>query len=270
MALGILPYIPFDQRARASILAVETAAERALLEVIATLPPPSALPDVWPIRRFGEKEQQRLRDAVLTYAETAVLGFAKEACSVVRAGHRRADMLPYWVDQRLRALASHAYRDIAAPYARHVWSEWNACEQEVTDHIHRSPGWHEYLSKLENAAKLAISVERVAHVADDVQSAKARTQVQTIPVNATDNRFEEVEAFLLRCNQQPDLPVRVQKAHLWLAARHRAARQFQYWQSGNSKATRSDDQTFRGLLALPPAEFIARLRRMGLLKDPAK
>ena len=50
-----------------------------------------------------------------------------------------------------------------------------------------------------------------------------------------------------------------------LASGHSSARQFQYWQEQSDKATAADDRTFRRILGMPPAEFIALLKTKRIL-----
>jgi hypothetical protein len=58
--------------------------------------------------------------------------------------------------------------------------------------------------------------------------------------------------------------MRIDGKRIWHAVGHKRARQFQYWQEGSDKATDVDDRSFRRILDMPPAEFIALLKRKGI------
>jgi hypothetical protein len=79
------------------------------------------------------------------------------------------------------------------------------------------------------------------------------------------DRSAMVEDFLLRCNQEPDLPEKIIKKHIWGAVGHKSPRQFQYWQASDDKATVEDQTNFSRTLALQPSEFVAQLKRMKLI-----
>lgn len=74
-----------------------------------------------------------------------------------------------------------------------------------------------------------------------------------------------MEAFLRACNELPEATRQLKKAHIWRAAKHSQSRQFEYWQSGSSDATRQDEETFGRLLAMTPADFVELLARKGIL-----
>jgi hypothetical protein len=73
-----------------------------------------------------------------------------------------------------------------------------------------------------------------------------------------------VDAFLSKCRQYAQ-PRGINRTHIWKSVGHKSARQFQYWQAGDPKATAQDDQNFRRILALSPADFIAQLKGQGFL-----
>jgi hypothetical protein len=80
------------------------------------------------------------------------------------------------------------------------------------------------------------------------------------------DRRRMVDAFLLQCNQEPSLSVKVIRKHIWHAVGHKNPRQFQYWQAGDDDTTAADTQNFSRVLAMHPAKFVALLRQKGLLK----
>jgi hypothetical protein len=101
-----------------------------------------------------------------------------------------------------------------------------------------------------------------ASTPEDVPTALAGTVASHY--DGTD-RSAIVDAFLLRCNQEPDLTERVIRTHIWRAVGHRKPRQFQYWQAGNVKATAEDDRNFRRILEMNPADFVTLLRQKRLI-----
>jgi hypothetical protein len=81
-------------------------------------------------------------------------------------------------------------------------------------------------------------------------------------VNGTDRR-PIVDAFILKCSGE--LSLKVNRKHIWRAAGHSTARQFQFWQACDPKATAQDDQNFRRILAMNPTEFEALLKKKGII-----
>jgi hypothetical protein len=75
----------------------------------------------------------------------------------------------------------------------------------------------------------------------------------------------EVDAFVVRCNGITDL--RILKRHVWLAVGHKSARQFEYWQAGDAKASKEDNRNFRRVLAMKPEAFIALLLEKKIIKS---
>jgi hypothetical protein len=65
------------------------------------------------------------------------------------------------------------------------------------------------------------------------------------------------EAFLRRCNAEPQPHRRIIKADIWRAVPHKRARQFEYWQKGDTRATEQDDINFRRILKGDPKDFVA-------------
>lgn len=102
-----------------------------------------------------------------------------------------------------------------------------------------------------NAFSKAADVVMVAH----------ELAVTTDPVM---DRTKMVDDFLLQCNLESAAGRKVLRKHIWLAVGHTHARQFQYWQERNDKATEEDDRSFRRILRMPPPEFIALLKKKGI------
>jgi hypothetical protein len=94
----------------------------------------------------------------------------------------------------------------------------------------------------------------------------AAAPAQELTVSAADtaqDRARMVYDFLLQCNRESAVGFKVIKKHIWQAAGHAHARQFQYWQERSDKATAEDDRNFRRILCMPPAEFIALVQKKG-------
>jgi len=79
------------------------------------------------------------------------------------------------------------------------------------------------------------------------------------------DRVTMVDAFLLQCNRESAGGLKVLKKHIWLVAGHRQRRQFQFWQSRSDRAANEDDRNFGRILRMPPAEFLALLKKKGIL-----
>ncbi len=66
-------------------------------------------------------------------------------------------------------------------------------------------------------------------------------------------RKKLVKDFLHHSNRE--LPFKVLKKHIYLAAKHKTARQFQYWQSCDKRTTAEDEASFPRILKLSPSQF---------------
>lgn len=91
-------------------------------------------------------------------------------------------------------------------------------------------------------------------------------------INTAKDRRARVESFLQKCSVE--LTIRVRKTHIWRAAGHTTARQFQYWQAGDDRransasthgATEEDDRNFRRILEMRPQDFLTLLEQKGLM-----
>ncbi len=79
-----------------------------------------------------------------------------------------------------------------------------------------------------------------------------------------DQRRSQVDEFLQECNEMSQEPIR--RRHLWLSIGHSGARQFEYWQRNDPKATEADNQNFGRILGMKPEDFVNILRQKQLLK----
>lgn len=87
--------------------------------------------------------------------------------------------------------------------------------------------------------------------------------VENRSVEQPGNRNGEIDVFLQACNALS--MVRIRKRHIWLSVGHSKARQFEYWQAGDEKATRVDNANFRRILGMKPEDFVALLQRKKLI-----
>jgi hypothetical protein len=78
------------------------------------------------------------------------------------------------------------------------------------------------------------------------------------------DRSAMVDNFLGQCNAETNVGFKVIRKHLWQAAGHARARQFERWQKGSDKASAPDDRTFLRLLNMTPAEFVALVKKKGI------
>jgi hypothetical protein len=98
----------------------------------------------------------------------------------------------------------------------------------------------------------------------DPDSAQRERPGGTMPMedalSIAQQRIRKVDDFIRRCNREC-VGFRVFRKHIWFAAGHARARQFQYWQAGSTKASGLDAQAFGRILDMRPAEFIALVKR---------
>jgi hypothetical protein len=72
-----------------------------------------------------------------------------------------------------------------------------------------------------------------------------------------------VDNFIRKCGQET--PLKVTRKHIWKAAGHATARQFEYWQAWDAKTIAQDDQNFRRILSMSPTDFVALLKKKGII-----
>jgi hypothetical protein len=87
---------------------------------------------------------------------------------------------------------------------------------------------------------------------------KTEAQPQSPP-----ERRALVNAFILQCKQVTSL--KATRTLIWRAAGHSTARQFEFWQASDQKATAQDDQNFRRILAMSPTDFEVLLKKKSLI-----
>jgi hypothetical protein len=78
------------------------------------------------------------------------------------------------------------------------------------------------------------------------------------------DRSALVDSFLLQCNQELAGGGIIKRTHIWQAAGHAHARQFEYWQSRSDKVTAEDERNFTRIFRMSPAQFVALLKKKGV------
>jgi hypothetical protein len=180
-----------------------------------------------------------------------ILGvFAQEACRLASSGDSawRASQVETHVDEVLRLLAREAESSKFVGGRKPYLTQGGYVRASTVAKISRSPEWLRYIQALQH-----LLLRPVGSAGAPENSAQG------------ERRRELVTDFLLRCNRESAAGVKVIRKHIWLAAGHAHARQFQYWQAGSEKTTDEDDRTFHRILCTPPSEFIALLKKKGIL-----
>jgi len=79
------------------------------------------------------------------------------------------------------------------------------------------------------------------------------------------SRRATIDQFLEACSSIG--PYKINRTHMWKAAGHTQARQFQHWQAADGHATDADEVNFRRILSMQPAEFVTLLKRKGVIEE---
>ena len=87
----------------------------------------------------------------------------------------------------------------------------------------------------------------------------------TYDLETAGGRRKAVKAFLASCNRTTQ--ERIERHHIWEAAKYTWPRQFQYWLEAAPppKGTRACDTNIRRILDMTPANFVALLTNQGLI-----
>ena len=104
--------------------------------------------------------------------------------------------------------------------------------------------------------------EAAAEVASNESDAGPTSAVSGLD-DMRQQRSASVNRFLLECSQK--LTLKITRKHIWQAVGHKTARQFQYWQASDLKATAQDHPNFSRILAMSPAEFEALLKQKKII-----
>ncbi len=217
--------------------------------------------------------------------------FVSEACTLGRQGIWHVDRVEKEALEFLRlstidATHSKGYDKSGRPFGREWVDNWGGnIKPEVRRQFERSSEWQQFQDALlqvaeaqearssdvgQHAGKQNGTITR--HPAESERTSGTLPGAEAMPaqertVATTDNepdRSSVVDAFLLQCNRESAVGFKVIRKHIWLAAGHAHARQFQYWQERSDKATDEDDRNFRRILRMTPAQFIALLEKKNI------
>ena len=215
--------------------------------------------------------------------------FVSEACKLGRKGIWHVDRIRKEAFQFLRlstidATYSKGYDKADRRFGQDWISNWGGSIQpEVMRLFEQSGEWQQFQDALLEVAECQCG--KVSYVEEDAGDAVAEVthdstqsertggtssgaegiatpKITSATTEGEPDRPALVDTFLRRCNREPDIGFRVMRKHIWLAAGHARARQFQYWQEKSNKASEADDRVFRRIVALSPAEFIPLLIKM--------
>jgi len=115
-------------------------------------------------------------------------------------------------------------------------------------------------------ARFAETAESQPSITSEMSESEKPAKVPLGPAKDPEkSRREIVDQFLKACNQEAGIGSRVTRKSIWRLAGHRHARQFEYWQEESPKATGEDNRNFGRLLGLSPSDFIALLKKSGVL-----
>lgn len=83
-----------------------------------------------------------------------------------------------------------------------------------------------------------------------------------VQVEPTTDHRAAVDAFIANCHLEASS--KITRTHIWKAAGHHTARQFQFWRASSPKATVQDNQNFGRIIAMNPADFVLLLQRKNI------
>ena len=168
------------------------------------------------------------------------------------------------------------HRDSWIPDAKTIW--WEAVPVPDADLTETLGGYRVNRHYMNLMAKILAG--RIAFWKGEVMSSPASMRrqqnlpiqtaevpsLEALPTASITNstaRRAAVDAFLLRCRQETSLSAT--RKHIWKAVGHKTARQFQFWQANDAKATLQDDKNFRRILAKNPVDFESMLTKKGII-----
>jgi hypothetical protein len=168
------------------------------------------------------------------------------------------------IDRGLRGdEAMRVFRDEAAEILEEVASSWRAsCERlAVTfeDDTEEVKDLAQPFHRVRDDLRRLLNNIPVTPVTEAVKA----TQAEQTANGRGNGMRAAVDAFILKCKQEVSL--KVNRKHIWRAVGHTTARQFQFWQASDAKATAQDNQNFGRILAMNPTDFQALLKKKGII-----
>jgi hypothetical protein len=227
----------FPAQARAQIAAKQIYAKRKL-EQHRRLTPPAD----WTTSRWDET-------ALQIYILSVFREFGRAACELGIAGLWTVDRIRSEAEEFLRRFTIEAYsehgRDRSGGAFLDVTSRYDgSLLPRVRQKFHSSEEWRQFETGL-------------------LRVAKWQSKPVVASVSPANGRRSEVDSFLMKCGQATSC--RITRKHIWQAAGHSSARQFQFWQAVDPKATMQDDQNFQRILSMKPDGFLDLLRKKDIL-----
>jgi hypothetical protein len=156
--------------------------------------------------------------------------------------------------------AIKAFRDESTDIQEQIESAWRASRERMAVSVEDEAKALQYLAQPFH--RVRDDLRRLLDSFPTAEAVKPITAEQ--PANGgEDSTRAAVDTFIVKCQQE--LSLKVNRKHIWRAAGHTTARQFQFWQASDPKATDRDNQNFRRILAMSPSNFEALLKKKGII-----
>jgi hypothetical protein len=201
--------------------------------------------EVQEARAAGPVSDQKLAALKQQWFWAVFLGFATGARDLVLAGTLKA------------AYFGECWQDFFGEVATAADIKW--AHPQVNAELKNSEEWAKFEELRLEASRARATRTTVPPRAEEAE----RTEESDPPPKEDENRRALVEDFILRCRQ--NTPLQVNRTHIWLAVGHKAPKQFERWQASDPKATKQDDENFRRILAMQPADFVELLKNRRII-----
>ncbi len=192
---------------------------------------------------YAPQRRKALEDLLKKRVRADVKAFGKEACKAVRLGMWHSYFAEPGMKKFLETSSREAFADAHQISGGSFYYSYPDLELEITT----SREWLKCLGEFAKGPQSAVA-----------------TNAEKASKENTDTRAR-VDAFLLQCNQESDLKVKLIRTHIWRLAGHKTARQFQYWQAEDDEATDEDERSFGRILDMKPAIFVALLKQKRII-----
>lgn len=194
----------------------------------------------------------RTRDqaAFYAYIMRVFLAFGREACQLAARGAWAVDRARSEAEEFLRVFTIHAYYEhghdrSGREFPKMTSDGGGSLLKEVKRSFRSTDEWRQFETELLTVAERQAGLD------------------SSSPADQGVDRRAEVDAFLMKCEKESSM--RITRTHIWQAAGHRTARQFQFWQNSDPKATTQDDQNFRRIVAMTADEFLDLLKKQKII-----
>lgn len=190
------------------------------------------------------KHEENLRNFILR----VFLAFTQEACKVGLAGIWTVDRIREEADEFLRRFTIEAYYGYGHDSSGHrlpeMTSNWGHLKLEVEREFRKSSEWRKYEDEL-----LA--------TAEKIGKWSAR-QSKPKPTDLTDSRRAEVDAFIAKLAEDGR---KINRKDIWIVAGYANATEFQRFQRGSARTTKSAAENFTRILKMKPDDFVRLLEK---------